>query len=177
MNKLFWIVGIAALCVAGMAATFGLLSYRNKKAYEALMEEWSQSFLLRPVDRRSESFLSERHGSWLSNAEPLVVELSTMLRSVGLTPSLQDLSNVLCGPAPEFCWWPQSRNTKALALASVKCSLLEISAERTLHVSTDGQVVLLWISTDTVLMFEDRPGGILGTRYVLKEGTAPGSAQ
>jgi hypothetical protein len=121
-----------------------------------------------PLNEPTTQFLRNRDTEWMLEPDTKAIVSETM-KAAGITPSLQNLTNYLVSPKHSPSIWEYANmrlhSQRALgryALARARDTYLE-SAERsgpfgrTIFVSEDGRVGLLWLSTNAVKVFEQGP--------------------
>ena len=124
--------------------------------------------LIVPLDEKSKAFLREQRTGWVyvdnGTAAGLADSLSGLMRTAGVVPSIQNLTNVLTSRTTRLRRWLPLARRYPLVADSVK-HMFQFLGDGTVRVSEDGHLALSWMHTNTVLVFKDGTNGIEGARY------------
>jgi len=120
------------------------------------------------LDQNSKAFLVEQRTHWVyadnRTLGKLTDTLSDCIKAAGLVPSIQNLTNVLTSRSTRGLRWLPSAKRNSLLVDTVKTMFQDLG-DGTLRVSEDGHLALVWMDTNTVIVFKDGTNGMEGSRY------------
>lgn len=157
-----WIIRSLGLLVSGVLLVWCAYLFHSRDDDRRISQ---RSFRIAPFDDRSRAFLLERQANWRPSDKDIV--LSEFMEALGLRPSVRNLATLFSSAAPEYrrwklYWWSFPRRaTASNALMTSKEHFVEMAsqyrpdADATMLLSDDGHLALVWISADTVIVFED----------------------
>jgi uncharacterized protein (TIGR03067 family) len=172
------------ILVVGLSVgLLALLLFSCRPMFGGKMEsEPHTSFLIAGLDQRSEAFLSSPRDAWLCKNEIL---FSDVMRAAGVAPSVQNLTNLLSSSTRKYQLWDPyfllrplaaSRTNALVALRSIwfeHPAHWESTEHPTLRVANDGQLALLWLGANAVIIFQDETNGMRESQYTRHSTRSP----
>ena len=174
---------LTVLVVAGALAWLAL-NLRAKRKYDELRDRLAQcSYSLVKMDSDTTALLAEACADWTEAYSHVGGPHSDALKTVGLRPSVSNLTHVFTHRLPEYSFLSPNQNKKSVVMGAIQSLLFSVTIDDAIHLSGDGSIALIRCQTNLVLVFADEESGLRESMYYAKkqdieqdESTVPSKA-
>ena len=181
MKKLISLV-LIVLVIAG-AAAWMVLNLRTKRKYDEVRDKLAQcSYSLVMMDGDTTALLAEARADWTEGFSHVRGPHSDALKTLGLRPSVSNLTHVFTHRLPQYSFFSPDQNKKAVVMGAIQSLLFPKTIEDAIHLSGEGSIALIRCQTNLVFVFADEEPGLRESMYYVKkedledESTVPSEA-
>lgn len=168
-----------ALAIIGTTLVSGWLvvSVYAKSRYDRIrQQEFGPAYIVAPMDREAEAFLSNVQSSWVRRADIVNGAEADMVKLTGKTPSVRNLIDLCKYKMPPYNWFSPAQNRKSATLGLLKALFPPSTVDKEWHVSKDVDLAML-CGTNRVYLYRDEGMDLRVTLYVKnKENIEPGAS-
>jgi hypothetical protein len=165
MKKL--IFAIPTLLIVVAVAIWLVMNLRAKQKYDLAMQEIRQTqYAAVELEGDAADVLAKARSDWTVHFAEVGGPYSEALSIRGLPPTVANLVDFITRPLPEYSFFSAERNMKATEAGMIKALICPITIDGSIHVSSDGQLALIQLSENAILVVEDSEEGLRETTYV-----------
>lgn len=168
MKKL--ILTIVILIVVAGAVAWLAVNLRAKPKYDKMRHELSEiSYSVVEMDADTTALLADVRGNWFESHSETEGPHSKALETVGLRPSVSNLTHVFTYRLPEYSFLSLDQNKKSAAMGMIQATIFPVTIDQSIHVSDDGHLALIRCQKNLVYVFSDEETGLRETMYYVKK--------
>ena len=160
---------VVVLIVVGVGVWL-TLNLRAKRKYDRMRDGLSQhSYSLVQMDAGTTALLAEVRGNWVESHSETEGPHSKALETVGLRPSVSNLTHVFTYRLPEYSFLSLDQNKKSATMGMIQGTIFPVTIDQSIHVSDDGHLVLIRCQKNLVYVFSDEETGLREAMYYVKK--------